>query len=137
MISRRVALRRVAAFTAFGTTLIGSWAFAATDYELLRGLDRDRDGTLDLAEAKAAAARLFEMLDRDHDGRLSRHDLSGRLSVRELAAADQDHDRSLDEKEYLALVERRFKAADADQDGVLSAAELRAKPGRAVLLLLK
>ena len=137
MISRRVALRRVAALTAFCGTFPNSAVRAATDYELLHGLDRDRDGTVDLEEAKTAAARLFEVLDRDRDGTLSRHELSGRLSVRELAAADLDHDRTLDKPEYLALVERRFKAVDVDQDGTLTAAEFRTKPGRALVLLLK
>lgn len=137
MISRRMTLRRVGALAAFGGAWGGSAALGATDFELLRGLDRDRDGTIDLQEAKTAAARLFEVLDRDRTGKLPRHELSGRLSVRELAAADLDHDRTLDKEEYLALVEHRFKAADTDQDGTLSAGELRTKPGRALLLLLK
>jgi len=133
MISRRTAIR-----AAIGSVMGGSaTALAASDYELLKGLDRDRDGTLDLDEAKRAAGLLFDVLDRDHDGTVTRHELSGRLSVRELAAADPDHDRTLTRDEYLALVEQRFKAADGDDDSTLTATELRTRSGTALLRLLK
>ena len=133
MISRRTAL-----LAAIGTTLAGSVpGLAASDYELLKGLDSDRDGTVDLDEATKAARAVFDMIDRDGDGRLTRHELSGRLSVRELRAAASDHDGALNEAEYLALVVARFQTADADADGTLTAAELRSKAGRALLRLLK
>jgi len=112
-------------------------ALAASDYELLKGLDTDHDDTVDLGEAKRAAGIVFDKIDRDHDGTVTRHELSGRLSVSELAAADPDHDRTLTKDEYLAVVEQRFKAADADNDGTLTGAELRSKAGRALLRLLK
>jgi Ca2+-binding EF-hand superfamily protein len=110
---------------------------AASDYELLKGLDSDRDGTVDLDEATKAARAVFDMIDRDGDGILTRHELSGRLSVRELRAADSDHDGTLNEAEYLAVVVARFRAADGDADGTLTAAELRSKAGRVLLRLLK
>jgi hypothetical protein len=133
MISRRRAI-----LAAIGATLgrsVPGWA--ASDYELLKGLDRDHDGTVDLDEATKAARAVFKMIDRDGDGVLTRHELSGRLSVRELRAADPDHDGTLNEGEYLALVAARFQAADGDVDGTLTAAELRSKAGRALLRLLK
>jgi Ca2+-binding EF-hand superfamily protein len=40
-------------------------------------LDSDHDGTVDLNEAKAAAAAVFDRLDRDHDGTLDRRELRG------------------------------------------------------------
>jgi hypothetical protein len=133
MISRRTAI-----LAAIGTTLVGNVpGLAASDYELLKGLDGDRDGTVDLDEATKAARAVFEMIDRDGDGRLTRHELSGRLSVRELRAAAPDHEGTLNEAEYLALVAARFQAADADGDGTLTAGELRSKAGRALLRLLK
>jgi hypothetical protein len=133
MISRRTAI-----LTAVGATLAGSVpGLAASDYELLKGLDLDRDGTVSLDEATRAASAVFAMMDRDRDGALTRHKLSGRLSVRELRAADTDHDGTLDKAEYLALVANRFKAADADADGTLTAGELRSRTGRALLRLLR
>jgi len=133
MISRRTAI-----LAAIGTTLAGSIpGLAASDYELLKGLDGNHDGAVDLDEATKAARAVFEMIDRDGDGRLTRHELSGRLSVRELRAADTDHDGTLNIVEYLALVAARFHAADGDVDGTLTAGELRSKAGRALLRLLK
>jgi len=133
MISRRTAM-----LAAMAMTLTASIpGLAASDYELLKGLDLDRDGTVDLDEATKAASAVFDMIDRDGDGLLTRHELSGRLSVRELRAADPDHDGTLSKTEYLALAAARLRAADADADGTLTAGELRSKGGRALLRLLK
>jgi len=133
MISRRMLM-----LAAIAATFAGSVpGLAASDYELLKGLDLDRDGSVDLDEAIKAASAVCDMIDRDGDGLLTRHELSGRLSVRELRAADSDHDGTLSKAEYLALTTGRFKAADVDADGTLTAGELRAKGGRALLRLLK
>jgi hypothetical protein len=50
-----------------GAATIASPA-AAAPADILRTLDPDRDGTVDLNEAKTAASALFDRLDRDHDG---------------------------------------------------------------------
>jgi Ca2+-binding EF-hand superfamily protein len=104
---------------------------------LIRMLDTDNDGTVDLAEAKKAASTLFDKLERDKDGTLDKRELSHRLSAKELAAADPDHDGTLTRDEYLAVVEQRFKAADPDHDGTLDAKELNTAAGQALLRLLK
>jgi len=91
--------------------------------------------TLDLAEVKKAVSAMFARLDRDHDGTLDKHELAGRLSARELAAADPD--RTLTAGEYLAVVEQRFNAANPDKDGTLDARELNTGAGRALLRLLR
>src|SRR4051794_33461844 len=70
----------------------------------LAQLDPDKDGTVDLAEAKAAAGKLFDKLDRDKDGTLDARELRGRLSKGEFAAANPDNDGTLDRAEYLAVV---------------------------------
>jgi hypothetical protein len=135
---RRMISRRTVMLAASAMTLTGSIpGLAASDYELLKGLDLDRDGTVDLDEATKAGSAVFDMIDRDGDGLLTRHELSGRLSVRELRAADADHDGTLSKTEYLALATTRFRAADADADGTLTAGELRSRGGRALLRLLK
>ena len=100
-------------------------------------LDTDKDGTVDLAEAKKAASDLFDRLDRDHDGTLDQRELSRRLTPKEFAAADPDHDGTLTMDEYLAVVEQRFNAANPDKDGTLDAKELNTSAGRALLRLLK
>jgi len=112
------------------------WA-ASGGRNAIKMFDTDNDGTLDLAEVKKAASRLFGKLDRDHDGTLDRRELGRRLSAREFAAADPDHDGTLTEDEYLSLVERRFKAANPDRDGTLDEKELNTRAGLALLRLLK
>ncbi len=103
----------------------------------IKTLDTDNDGTVDLAEAKKAASALFDRLERDKDSTLDKHELSGRLSAKELAVADPDHDSTLTKDEYLAVVEQRFNAADSDHDGTLDAKELGSPAGRALLRLMK
>jgi Ca2+-binding EF-hand superfamily protein len=77
----------------------------AWSQSLLKTLDPDRDGTVDLTEAKTAAGKPFDKLDRDHDGTLDRRELGGRLNAKDFAAADPDNDGTLDKNEFLALVE--------------------------------
>jgi len=97
----------------------------------------DHDGTLDLAEAKKAAAARFDALDRDHDGTLDATELRRILSAKDIRQADPDKDGTLDKKEYEALVEKRFKAADKDNDGTLDKKELNSSAGKALLRLLQ
>ena len=88
-------------------------AFAAS---ALSALDSDKDGTVDLAEAKAAATALFDKLEKDNDGTLDRKELKGRVSKKDWAIADPDNDKTISKDEYLAFVEVAFKRADEDND---------------------
>ena len=109
----------------------------AWSQSLLKTLDPDNDGTVDLTEAKTAAGKLFDKLDRDHDGTLDRRELRGRLNAKDFAAADPDNDGTVDKNEFLAIVEKRFKAADPDNDGTVDAKEFRSAAGRSLVRLLK
>ncbi len=71
-------------------------AEVAVDAALMKVLDPDADGTVDLAEAKAAGAAVFKKLDPDNDGTLDAKELSGRLDEAGLKAADPDNDGTLD-----------------------------------------
>lgn len=135
MISRRTMVFSLTV----GTLLASAWPALAKSgrMNLIRMLDTDNDGTVDLAEAKKAASALFDRLERDKDGTLDKRELTRRLSARELAAADPDHDGTLTRDEYLAMVEQRFAAADPDHDGTLDAKELHSRAGQALLRLLK
>ncbi len=138
---RRVPVTRRTLATAMvvvlGSMSLTGGTFAATTRGALQALDPDHDGTVSLAEAKAAASRLFSRLDRDHEGTLDRRELRGRMVSKEFAAADRDHDGTLDRAEYLAAVERAFKAADGDNDGTVDAKELSSPRGRVLLRLLQ
>ena len=103
----------------------------------LTALDPDNDGTVDAAEAKAAATKVFTKLDGDKDGTLDEKELSGRVDAAALKAADPDNDGTLDQKEYDALVVQRLKAADPDNDGTLDEKELGTDAGKAFLLLVE
>ena len=132
MISRRQAI--VVAITA----LVGAATPArAKDSSLVGQFDTDKDGTVDLAEAKKAGSDMFDKLDVDHDGTLTFKELHGRMSRKEFAAADTDKDGTLTKEEYLAFVEQRFKAADKDHDGTLSNWEFQTPKGRALVRLLR
>jgi Ca2+-binding EF-hand superfamily protein len=140
MMSRVPVTRRTlaAAMVVFlGSVSLAGGALAATTRGALQALDPDRDGTVSLAEAKAAASRLFSRLDRDHDGTLDRRELRGRMVSKEFAAADRDHDGTVDKAEYLAAVEKAFRAADRDNDGTVDAKELSSPRGRVLLRLLQ
>ena len=65
----------------------------------LAALDPDKDGTVDLAEAKAAGAKEFAKLDPDKDGTLDAKELGSHVDAAALKAADPDSDGTLDEKE--------------------------------------
>jgi Ca2+-binding EF-hand superfamily protein len=109
-------------------------AFAAS---ALQTLDPDKDGTVDLNEAKTAASALFDKLDKDKDGTLDRKELHGRISENDWKIADPDNDKTISKDEYLGFVEVAFKRADPDNDGTIDAKELKAPAGHALLLLLK
>jgi hypothetical protein len=128
-------MRKRSILTALAIMLIA--AAPAWSQSLLKTLDPDNDGTIDLAEAKEAASKLFDKLDRDHDDTLDKRELRGRLSAKNFAAADPDNDGTLDKDEFLALVEKRFKAADPDNDGTIDAKELKSAAGRSLVILLK
>jgi Ca2+-binding EF-hand superfamily protein len=108
-------------------------AFAAS---ALKTLDPDKDGTVDLNEAKIAASALFDKLEKDNDGTLDRKELHGRIPDADWAVADPDNDKTISKDEYLAYVEALFKKADADNDGTLDAKELKTPAGHALLRLL-
>jgi Ca2+-binding EF-hand superfamily protein len=135
MISRRT----VAYSLTIGTLLAATWPALAKSggSSPIKMFDTDNDGTIDLTEAKTAAAAAFDKLDRDHDGTLDKRELANRLSAKQFAAADPDHDGTLTKDEYLAVVAQRFAAADPDHDGTLDAKELNSAAGRALLRLLK
>ena len=109
----------------------------AWSQNLLKTLDPDNDGTVDLTEAKDAATKLFDKLDRDKDGTLDKKELRGRLNAKDFAAADPDKDGTLDKPEFLAVVEKRFTAADPDKDGTIDAKELKSAAGKSLAKLLK
>ena len=123
----------VASLTAFALSPAPR-AFAES---AMSAIDTDKDGTVDLAEAKTAAGALFDKLDVDHDGTLDRKELKDRIPTRDWATADPDNDKTISKDEYLSYLETVFKRADKDNDGTVDAKELRSPAGQALLRLLR
>ena len=122
-----------------GIVAISPAAVAKTikvDDALMKTLDPDNDGTVSLAEAKAAGAAEFKKLNTEKDNTLDKKELGSRVSKKDFKAADADNDGTLDEAEYGALVEKLFKAADPDNDGTLDKKELESKNGQKLLQLI-
>ena len=113
----------------------------ATD--AIKMIDTDKDGTIDLAEVKAAAAAMFIKLDVGHDGIVGAKDLAGRMvSTEQLSQGPNPWmfwktRVRYTKDQYLVLAETWFVAADADNDGTLDAKELQTAPGQQLLKLLQ
>jgi Ca2+-binding EF-hand superfamily protein len=115
-------------------TIALSPAFAAS---ALTAADTDKDGTIDLAEAQAAAGASFDKLDVGHAGTLERKDLKGRVSDKDWMAADPLNDTTMTKDEYVGFVKIIFKRVDRDNDGTIDAKELQTPAGRDLLRLMK
>ncbi len=133
----------VAVLLAAGVLLEGSSVSAQTSgADAITMFDKDNDGTIDLEEAKAAAAALFDKLDLNHDGTLTQEELGDRGTVPQRLSPSPNPFKqfavdTMTKEDYLALTERRFKLADRDNDGKLDAKELESEAGQALLKLLQ
>jgi Ca2+-binding EF-hand superfamily protein len=105
----------------------------------LKAIDPDKDGSIDLKEAQAAAAALFDKLNKDKskDQTLEIKELQGRLSRADFAAADPDKDGTIDKAEFMKIVETRFAAATPDGDGTVDCKEAATPAGKALMRILK
>jgi len=88
-------------------------------------------------EAKAAASKVFDKLDVDHDGTLTRAELRGRVPPQDWKIANPDNDKTLTKEEYLNYVEYAFKRADTDHEGRIEPNEARTHAGRVLMRLLR
>jgi Ca2+-binding EF-hand superfamily protein len=134
MVSRRSLLGELCLYS-FSAVIL-SIGLSAAKSSPISALDKDKDGTLDLAEVKDAASALFDKLEKDKDGTLDAKEAGRRMGEKEFKEADPDNDGTLSKDEYLGLVVKLFHAADTDKDGTLDAKELNSKPGIALLHLI-
>ena len=105
--------------------------------DTLRAFDIDKDGTLDLAEVKSAAAARFDEMNPDADDSLDEREAAPVLQGQAFRQADTNGDGKVSKAEYLAYVERMFLLANPDKDGTLDRAELTGEAGQALLRLLR
>lgn len=103
----------------------------------IRAFDIEKDGRLDVAECKSAAAARFDELNPDADDNLDPREAAPVLDAQAFRLADTNGDGQVNKAEYLAYVERLFREADADKNETLVRAELDSERGRALLRLLR
>ena len=99
---------------------------------ILRALDTNHDGAIDLAEATGAASALFDQLDTDGKAELTVIQLKGRLSKPDFT----DGSATITKARYLAIVEQRFRDADANHDAKLDIKELSSPAGGELVKLI-
>ncbi len=132
-----LALATTTVLMGFSTGPVLAKSKTAKACKQLEAINPDKDGTLDLDEAKKAGGLVFDRINKDADATLDAKELRGRLKARDMVAGDPDKDKTIDKAEYLALVEARFKAVNRDADTTIDCKELATKPGKALLRLLK
>ena len=99
--------------------------------------DVNKDGKLQLAEVKSAAAARYDELNPDLDDKMDEKEAGAVLKGAEFRQADGDGDGTINKAEYLAYVERMFLLANPDKDGTLERKELDTEAGRALMRLLR
>ena len=78
----------------------------------------------------------FEMLDKEHKGRLTEQQLSYAITPEEFRKANPDGDTTIGAEEWFSMIRDRFDAATPDHDGSLSVDEFSTSAGMALLKLL-
>lgn len=129
VVTRLAALSLIAA----GTLAIAAPlpTFAADGSATVKSVDKDSDGTIDMAEAKQAAMAKFKAADKDNDGTVD-----SKEAGMDVTKADTDKDGTLDKAELEAALGSSFKAADTDNDGTVDAKELASPAGQKLATML-
>ena len=126
---------KIAAVALLASATVASATPPAThvvDSSTLTAVDTDQDGTIDMAEAKKAAAANFSVLDKDHDGTLD-----AKEAGMDITKADTDKDSTLDKAEFEASLTMTFKTVDSDHDGTVDAKELATADGQKLDTMIK
>ncbi len=129
-----------AAMILLGSALLGGSAYAQMAGPMvpdMATLNPDGDGTVDLAEALAAGAKLYAAINTDGDETLEPDETTGRVEGDDWTAANPDGDETLEMDEWNAVIEARLKAADPDNDGSVDEAEFATPEGQKLLQVIQ
>ncbi len=107
-------------------------SFADDNSAMVKSVDKDSDGTIDMQEAKTAAMAKFAMADKDSDGTID-----SKEAGMDVSKADPDKDGTLDKTEFAAALGDTFKATDIDHDGTVDATELASFEGQKLQAMIK
>jgi Ca2+-binding EF-hand superfamily protein len=115
------------------------WLFIASSFlvvttamadDAFDAIDVDHTGTISEKEALNAGRKIFQLADKNSDGRLDQTELRERLARQVVKTADPDADGALNPEEYSALVKARLKSANANGDGEVSRDEFQTLAGK-------
>jgi hypothetical protein len=106
--------------------------------DAVKMLDTDSDGTVDLAECKAAGAATFDKLDTDKSTTLDQDEIGDRAVIQLVEAPIRRmfFQTRPSKADYVAMIVKRFELADPDHEGKLDAKELETEDGQALVKLL-
>lgn len=130
---------RLAAAAFLAASFVASPVLAQTQMsgaDVIKKIDGDNDGTLDIAEVIHAASKVFAEINPDGDTTLESGETKGRLTDKDWKKANKDGDQTLEMDEWLSIVRARFKAANPDKDGTVDAKELDTKAGQALVVMI-
>lgn len=122
--------------TACVLSLSATSAHAMTGAEVLKAVNHDSDQTLELPEAIAAAAGVFDGLSKDRSQTVTRADIADRVGENDWSKVNKDRDQTLELDEWLTVARDRFTAADANHDGKLDARELDSAAGQLLVKMI-
>ena len=100
---------------------------------IIAKFDRNKDGKMNIFEAKRAGKSLFKKLNPDGDFTLEPAEVHQRISKHTFDKWNKIKRKGLDKIEWLRLVKHRFRAANPDGDRTIECDELHSKAGRRFL----
>jgi hypothetical protein len=103
---------------AIGGTAVAQDGIRQSDVDFI---DKDKDGSISLAEYQDYSRAAFRYLDADGSGYLEYQESGEILDQRQFAQLDLDKDGRVSEMEFLLQADKDFKSADRNGSGKLSA----------------
>ena len=96
--------------------------------ELLRLMDKDKNGKVSRAELDGYMNKEFDSLDVNRDGEIDENELAqlhwNYLSTQLLPLMDKDHNGKISRQEFMKFMDQEFARLDVNHDGQLDVDEL-------------
>lgn len=103
---------------------------------IIAKMDRNRDGKMDIFEAKRAGKAAFKSLNPDGDFTLEPAEVQSRIGPQTFDKYNRIKRKGLDMIEWKRLVKDRFRAANPDKDRTIECAELHTPAGERLLAVI-
>jgi len=125
-----------ALIAAAGTFGAAAPAEAAHKCGIIAKFDKNRDGKLNIFEAKRAGKGLWKKLNPDRDFTLEYNEVEHRISKHTFNKWNKIGRRGLDIIEWKRLVKHRFNAANPDGDRTIECDELQTHAGYRLMAVI-